>query len=419
MNRHLILALTCGIALPLALVACSSPSTTDRAPHAHAAPADDSPGHGEITGATEEAEPQLKLLTVDDTGAVGLLDLLDGGERALDPIPVPVRLSTDGRYVFGDSGAGLSVTDSGAWTWDHGDHFHFYSAEPSQLGIVPGDGAARVTGGPLSTAGATGVFFAGSGEAVLLDNTALATGTLTERFRVAVTPHSGILAPIGDGAVVSEALAGSDGTQLRVLDDAGGASDTTAPCDAPRGATSTRAGLVVLCAGGAVDGTDDDGLVSLSPAPLPNGAGAAPAALDGRKGRPTLAGPGVTADGEHGVWLFEVRARAWTWIPSSAPLAAAAAVGDDAGHIVAVDTAGRVVVFRGSDEVAATAPLLTGEDLTDAGLERVSLTVDANRTYLNAPASGVVYEIDVADGARIARELQPAVAPVFVAEVGR
>jgi hypothetical protein len=47
------------------------------------------------------------------------------------------------------------------------------------------------------------------------------------------------------------------------------------------------------------------------------------------------------------------------------------------------------------------------------------LVVDAQRAYLTAPETGLVYEIDYRDGARIARELAPAAGLAVGTEVGR
>ena len=49
----------------------------------------------------------------------------------------------------------------------------------------------------------------------------------------------------------------------------------------------------------------------------------------------------------------------------------------------------------------------------------MSLFVDGQRAYLNAPAEGVVHEIAYADGGRIARSLETPTEPVLFAEVGR
>ncbi len=71
-------------------------------------------------------------------------------------------MATDGRYLFADTGDGVEVVDSGVWTWDHVDHFHYYRAEPALLGTVEGDGTATVATTNSSTTGGTGVSFSGS-----------------------------------------------------------------------------------------------------------------------------------------------------------------------------------------------------------------------------------------------------------------
>ena len=442
MNRlSLPLALACGATLSLALVACSAAPGPAAAPSPGSAdtttPAD-APGHGAVAGAVEVAEAQLQLVTVSTDGETGLLDLLDGGERTLDRVPAPARVTTDGRYVFADSGSGVAVVDGGAWSWDHGDHFHFYRAEPAHIGMVPGDGPAAITGDALPTTGATGVFFAGSGEAVLLDDAALSTGSLVERFRLTEAPHAGIAAPLGDGALVSHVDERSGATELRVVDASGEPTGETAACESPRSATTTRAGLVVLCDAGAVVAAgadagapaadanadaDADADANAEPStltlvPLPDGVSASPEALAGRKGRPTLAGVGTGPDGQPGVWQFDARAHAWEWSQSAAELVRAVAVGDDAGHVVALDEQGRARVLRAGEELAHTAPLLDAADLAPEALDALTLTVDSQRAYLNSPSRGIVYEIDYVDSMRIARELTPRVRPDFLAEVG-
>jgi len=47
------------------------------------------------------------------------------------------------------------------------------------------------------------------------------------------------------------------------------------------------------------------------------------------------------------------------------------------------------------------------------------LIADQQRAYLSAPAEQRLYEIDFADGARIARTFETPTAPQFVAETGR
>lgn len=386
------------------LASCASPQaaapvTTDAA-EADSAEA----GHGEIEGAAEVSEPPLALVSIDASGAVGMLDLLTGDEAEVGALDAPTALSTDGRYGFVTTYAGLAVVDSGRWSWDHGDHFHYYEAPAAILGTVPGEGAATVTAGALSTAGSTGVFFEGSGEAVLLDNAALSDGELTEAFRVDVDATGGVVAPLSAGALVA------DGDELVYLDSVGAATGDAIACVDASGAITTRVGLVVGCADGAVLATWQGGSPVFERIAYPAGVDAERAlAFDGRKGRPTVA----ALAGSTGYWLLDTRALAWTYAATEVPLVRVVAADDADGNVVGLDADGRVHVFADGVETGVSDPLV------GAVTDRVALTVDGQRAYLNDPDAGVVHEIDDADGARVARTLTPPTGAEFVMEVGR
>lgn len=419
----LTLSLSASLAALLALAACASPAPAPTTAEP-AASAEEGTGHGAIAGAEEVAEPPLGLLSIDEDGAVGLLDLLDGTTSEVGTIGAPAALATDGRYAFATTDDGVEIVDSGRWTWDHGDHFHYYRAEPRVVGVLEGDGAATVATGPLSTAGASGVFFAGSGEAVLLDNAALSDGRIQERFRVPGTPHAGIAAPLGDGAVVTAADDAGRVTHVRYHDASGDPVDgATAACPDARGTITTRAALVIGCADGAVLARMEAGDPVFERVPYPDDAGSPAIAFDARKGRPTVAG--VAADGA--VWLLDSRESAWrrlpvdsresAWrrLPVDARVVHAVAVDDEDGHVVLLDAEGRLRVTDGDGRpLSATEPLLDPGDV-----ERATLTVDAQRAYLSAPREGAVHEIDFADDGRIARTLETPTAPRLLAEVGR
>ncbi|MFS0894219.1 ABC transporter [Microbacterium sp. 179-I 3D3 NHS] len=387
-----------------ALSACApAPGAAPSAP-ASADPASDD-GHGAIAGAEEVAEPPLGLLSIDTDGNAAVLDLL--GDEAIDlgATAAPTALASDGRYGFVTTDEGVEVIDSGRWSWDHGDHFHYYLAEPALLGTMPGDGPATVTSGALSTAGTTGVFFAGSGEAVLLDNKALSDGQIDELFRIETGADAGLVAPVGDGALVT------DGDDLVYHDRDGEAVGPPVECVDPAGAITTRVGLVVGCVDGAVLATWQDGELATERIPYPAGAVDRALTFDGRKGRPTVA----AVAGTTGFWLLDTRERTWTLVPTERPLTRVVAVDDAEGHVVAIDVDGRIAVHLAESGavVGAAEPLLA-----DGGTAS-SLTVDEQRAYVSDPAAGVVHEIDYADGARIARSLETPTAPAFVTEVGR
>lgn len=405
------------VLLLVALSACSNADPSGRLPPSSATPS--GAGHGAVTGASEVAEPQLHLVAIDGTGNVGMLDLLGNGETKLGTVAPPAATATDGRYVFATTPKGVEIIDSGVWTWDHGDHFHYYRATPELLGSVRGGGSPAVTTGPLSTAGGTGLFFPESGEAVLLDNTSLSRGEIRERFRIEVTPHAGLVAPVGDGAVVTTADAAGTPAALQYYDaDGKPVAGARADCPGIHGSIVTRVGTVIGCADGAILVTGSGDKPVLEKVPYPDSAPSGVATrFDSRKGRPTVAGLGESS----GVWLLSTRQRSWQWLPTQTPMVRAAAVDDSRGHIVTLDAGGRVHVYlaKTREEVGVTEPFLSKTMSTAPSLETVTLTVDAQRAYLNAPAEGVVYEIDFADKARIARTLSPSVRPVFMAEAGR
>jgi hypothetical protein len=413
-------------AAALALAACSSDTdpvegqdraSTSSSPSSGESAAEDE--HGEIAGAEEVAEPPLHLVSVDRRGAVGIVDLVDGTERELGRVSAPVGSSTDGRYLFLTTSEGVDVVDSGMWTWDHGDHFHYYRSAPDLLGSVPGRGTATVAHGPLSTAGGTGVFFPSSGEAVLLDNEALSDGELRERWRLDVGSHDGLVAPLSDGAVVTVPDGSGDVSSVQRYDGKGEVvAGSEERCADPRGSITTAVGLVVGCADGALLWTGQDDAWVAERVAYP-GSLDAPRADDfrAREGRPTVA----ALAGDVGIWLLDTRERTWDLLAVDAPLQQVAAADDEDGHVLALDRTGRVRVYLAESrtQVAVTRRLLTPGPGGRPSFDGVDLVVDDQRAYLNDPRGARVLEIDYADGARIARELATPKGPQFYAEVGR
>lgn len=389
------------------LAGCASDSAS---PSAEPATGD---GHGHVEGAQEVAEPQLHLVTQDPDGAVDMYDLLADEWAALGDVEPATASATDGRYMFSIADDGVTIIDSGMWTWDHGDHFHFYRSEPRMLGTVDGDGVATVATTLMSTTGGTGLFFPTSGEAVLLDTQALSKGEIVELFRLELAPHAGIVAPIGDGAFVTR----GDGTLQYVSSEGESVPELTATCTAPGGHITSRVGLVIGCDEGAFLATLSGGEVATEMIPYPEGVSAERAwDFDNREGRPTVA----ALAGDTGFWLLDTRNRAWTLVTVDTPLLSVVAVDDTQGHVVALDAEGRVRVYAAEtgEQLSVTEPLLPNT-LGTPLMDGVHLTVDADRAYLNAPAEAVIYEIDYADGARIARTIETPSTPVYFAEVGR
>lgn len=372
--------------------------------------------HGAVAGAAEVGEPQLKLVSVDTHGHAGMLDLLREDETPLATLEAPEMVSTDGRYVFSVNGSGVDITDSGAWTWDHTDHFHYYTSEPRAVGRVAGGGAATLTTTLLSTAGSTGLFFPTTGEAVLLENAALSKGKISISKRIPGAPHKGLAAALGDEVILSQSDGGEGSVRLAALD-AAGTETASVPCLDAEGTITTHAGLVVGCSDSAVLAAVENGQTVFQSIPYPAGAAPAATSFAARKSRTLVAGIGEGA----GIWLLDTRAGNWAWLPTPSQPVAAATVDNAEGHVVAALEDGTVRVYQAQTgkQLAATEALLERTTADPETSAQVHLTVDAHRAYVNAPAEGLVFEVDFADAARVSRTLEPQTAPVHVVVTGR
>ncbi|KQM44875.1 MULTISPECIES: hypothetical protein [unclassified Microbacterium] len=393
-----------GVLLLLALAGCAAPP----APSASTA-APESDAHGRIDGAAEVAEPALGLTSIDAGGRVSHLDLLDETTAELGVVRAPAAVHSDGRYLFSADDDGVSIVDSGVWTWDHVDHFHYYRAPARVLDEVAGEGVATIATSNSSTSGGTGVFFPGSGEAVLLDTEALSKGEVVEKFRMTTTAGAGLVAPVGSFAAVA---AGGE-VSLRAAD--GAPLGPTTPCIDPAGTITTRVGAVIGCRDGAVLASVEGDQPVVEVVPYPPGTTAPRAtAFHNREGRPRVA----ALAGDVGIWILDTRARTWTLLPAPEPLVQVTAVDDKTANVLALSAGGRALTLDGdSGAVRAASVPLVSESLA-AGLP-VTLVADQQRAYLNGPAEGRLWEIDFADGARIAREFTPERSPLFFAETGR
>ncbi|WP_051172498.1 hypothetical protein [Microbacterium indicum] len=369
----------------LAGCAASGPSAPSASPSAGSSVGFDD-GHGHVDGAAEVVEPQSRLLTVSGDGSVTMTDLLSSDEVAVGSVGSPSSVASDGRFAFVTTDAGIDVVDGGAWTWDHGDHFHYYSAEPRVIGTIEAAGAAEIATPSLASAGTTGVFLPETGEAVAIDMASLAEGEIVERFRIDTGASSGVVAPVGEATIVAT------GDAAEALD-ASGSVVATAECADPAGSITTRVGTVVGCADKALLAVASGSDVEFADVPYPSDEPRAEG-FAGRKNRPTVAG----LSGENGFWLLDTRAGEWSRAAVDATLTEVVAADDEGENVVALDGDGRVRVFGedGSDR-GSTDPLTADAAAT--------LVVDTQRAYLSAPDAGVVYEIDYADGARIAREI--------------
>jgi len=376
--------------------------------------------HGAVEGAQEMPEAPLHLVTVDEADHAGMLDLLGGEETELPALSGIQDLDTDGRYLFADTNSGVEILDSGMWSWNHTDHFHYYRGTAQEVGHVQGQGPAQIIGGPLSTAGTTGVYFPKTGKGTLLKNSELAEGRISEQFSTQSPAHQGLLAPLGEGAIQSEPATASSAAQVQFLDEQGNpVAGANAECSNPADATHTAAGLAIACEQGILIASESQpGDLEFSLVEYPKGTAADERGeeLNHRKSRPVVA----AVAGEKGAWVINTRNLTMNRVMTDQKLLKVNAVGDADGHVVALDSTGRVLVYStDADKVIGSTGTLLKESLSnEQAMSSVNLVLDAQRAYVNAPAEEQVFEIDFADSARIARTLSPDNAPAWMTQVG-
>jgi hypothetical protein len=387
-------ALTLLTACAVSLAACAGPDgSTDRAPEGNGS-------HGAVEGAQEESEAQYRLVLADTSdGSVVVLDLLSEQTTRVDAVADLRDVRTDGRFAYLQSSAdGSRVLDSGAWTWDHGDHQHYYRAAAGMLdAALPAGSVAGAFNQPTVVTDAAGT-------ATVVDRSALEDGEIDQ---LATLEDVGALA-IASG---DEVLTGTpDGSGLQVHDLDGAVTDVDVTCTDADASARTRAGLVVGCAEGAALIDPDDWTAELIAYPEGTSPSERATAFEHRPGSTVLA----ALRSDAGAWALDVRAASWT--PIAAPGAVAASAAGEDLPLLVLDDDGRLASFDAASGERTTAIELV--ERLDPAEPTPVIAIDTARAYVNDPAAGTVHEIDYADDLRIARTLRTDVTPSLMVETG-
>ncbi|MFE7712937.1 hypothetical protein ACFU6I_46070 [Streptomyces sp. NPDC057486] len=367
--------------------------------------------HGYVEGAKEAAEQQSRLLLNDpNSGDSRVLDLITGNVHMTARVEGAVRLGTDGRFGYLHASGGTQVLDSGAWTVDHGDHIHYYSAAIRDVGKLAVGRQAQVRSDVVVTAVTDE-----DGRTVLYDRSKLEKGeiassrTLEGTYTGAVLPYEEHLLAFADEART---------TKLVVLDRKGKpVASPDVECEEPRGDAVTRRGVVLGCADGALLVRKEDGAFTAKEIPYGEEVPAKERATSFRQ-RPdsdTLTAPA----GGDAVWVLDVSARTWTRVDTG-PVVAANTAGEGSPLLV-LETDGSLHGYdiATGKQIARTKPLLTAEERADTDDSAPVIEVDRSRAYVNDHEGKKVFEIDYNDDLRIARSFDLDIEPVLMAETGR
>lgn len=200
-----------GLAIPLALVAACSSGTPA------AEEATSSPAAEEAANEPTEAAARNPRLAITYDGGVQVLDAqtlevlddfeLDGFNR--------LNGAGDGRHLLVSTTGGFQVLDAGAWAQPHGDHNHYYTADP-ELTDVMFD--AETPGHAVLHAGRTALFDDGTGEITVFDSGDVADESRDARTYTTPEAHHGVAVELSDGSLVVSEGNEDARTGIRVLD---------------------------------------------------------------------------------------------------------------------------------------------------------------------------------------------------------
>lgn len=390
---------------PVAVVAASvvlvaGCAGNDAAPPA--AESADGDGHDEVVveGARELDGALTKLVLVDPvSGDTSVYDAVEESETRVGSYGPVTGLLGDGRFGYLRTGDRTTIVDAGAWTFDHGEHYHYFATDPGEVGTLD------VPAASVSASNVAAAVEAMDGGVQLLNREKLGDRVIEPPPGLNIAADVAAAVPYGSRLVTV-----TDAGRVQVVGDAG-ATDLAGECSKPSWALPTRRAVVFGCETGAVRVTGGDGDLTVTAMPFPSGAPAQrPERMDHRDRADVFAGLSGGA-----VWVLDSRQRKWTVIPVADAVATNTA-GD--GTVLVLHRDGTLGAFDVNTRAeTARVPLFPG-DIPTEGPQPV-LEIDSDRAYVNNAAAREVYEIDYADGLRIARTLRTQAVPGLMVEAGR
>ncbi|MBO1752781.1 hypothetical protein J4G33_13290 [Actinotalea sp. BY-33] len=204
------LPLLAALAIPaLALTACSTEAETEdtTAEVSTEDEHDDEDEHEDEEGSgREEAATQTPRVVTAYDGGLLVVDGLTLEVVADIELPGFNRLNPagDGRHVLvsttsGDE-AGFQVLDMGTWSEGHGDHDHYYTAEPELTDVVF---SAETPGHAIPHGGVTTLFDDATGEITFFDPSELGDGMPEVETTSTPEAHHGFAFRLDDGSLVT------------------------------------------------------------------------------------------------------------------------------------------------------------------------------------------------------------------------
>lgn len=199
------------LVLPLtALAACSSGEAGSTPDDATSQTTTENPP-------TEEATYTPRIAVTYD-GGIQVLDagtLQSVGQFELDGFN-RLNGAGDGRHLLVSTSGGFQLLDAAAWAEPHGDHSHYYTADP-ELTDVMFD--AEKPGHVVVHEGRVALFDDGTGDVTIFDAGAVADPDREAREYTTPEAHHGVAIELHDGTLVVSEGNEDERTGIRVLDE--------------------------------------------------------------------------------------------------------------------------------------------------------------------------------------------------------
>lgn len=383
-----------GMLLPLALIAaCSSGE-----PAAEEAPS--SPAAEETANEPSEASSRTPRLAITYDGGIQVLDAqtlevledfeLDGFNR--------LNGAGDGRHLLVSTTGGFQVLDGGAWAEPHGDHSHYYTADP-ELTDVMFD--AEKPGHVVVHAGRTALFDDGTGEITVLDSGDVADESREARELTTPEAHHGVAVELSDGTLVVSEGTEDARTGIRVLDAEGAEIAASDECPGVHGeAVAADEAVLIGCEDGVLVVKDGEITKVASPdayGRIGNQAGSEESTVvlgdyksdpDAELERPTRVSLTDTATGE--LTLVD--------LPSSYTFRSLAR--GDAGEALVLGTDGQIhVVDPATKQLVRSIPVVDAwEEPEEWQSPRPAIFMLDGSAYVTDPANQAIHAVDIETG---------------------
>ncbi|MEV7973172.1 zinc metallochaperone AztD [Cellulomonas sp. NPDC089187] len=384
-------ALGTGLTAALLLAACGQ-SEDAATPAASSTP--------EPTATSQESanlKPRLVLTydsgiqVLDATTLELVADLeLDGFNR--------VNPAGDGRHVMVSTAGGFQVLDAGTWAQAHGDHSHFFVADPTLTDLTY---QAQTPGHVVVHDGRTALFDDGTGQVTIVDSADIAAPDAERRELSTPQAHHGVAVELSDGSVVVSEGDEDARTGIRLLDADGTETAVNDQCPGVHGEAMAAGETVVIgCENGAL--VVKDGQITKVTAPdaygrIGNQAGSedSPIVLGDYK-----SDPDAELERPTRVSLIDTRSNELTLVdlPSSYTFRSLAR-GDD-GEALVLGTDGHLhVIDPESGTLLRSMPVLDAWEEPENWQEpRPAIQVHDGTAYITDPANDRLLAVDILTG---------------------